>query len=260
MTQTDNTTSPTEAAKPTSPKNPLFMADRLPDDLPNNPFDVFTEWFGLAREQQITRNPDAMTVATVDDQGRPSARVVLCRKIDSESGHVVFYTNRQSRKGDEISATRRVAAVFHYDEFDKSVRMEGYAVESPDWESDEYFAGRAVAKRLGAWASDQSRPIGSRDDFAQKVVETMERFGLSIEQLEELDATPEGREKAAEIVPRPPHWGGYRIYPEAMELWVGNDARLHDRARYTRTLTEATGPHGERTFEGGPWSATRLQP
>ena len=260
MTETDNTVSAANAPTDDAAKNPLFMADRLPDDLPTNPFDVFTEWFALARQRGITRNPDAMTVATVDGGGRPSARVVLCRKIDAASGHVVFYTNRQSRKGDEIGQTERVAVVFHYDEFDKSVRMEGLAVPSPDWESDEYFAGRTVAKRLGAWASDQSRPIGSRDDFAEKVIATMDRFGLSVDDLEELDATPEGRERAAEIVPRPPHWGGYRIYPEAMELWVGNDARLHDRARYTRTLTEATGPEGERVFRGGAWSATRLQP
>jgi pyridoxamine 5'-phosphate oxidase len=185
---------------------------------------------------------------------------VLCRKIDLERGHITFFSNRRSRKGEEIGATGRVAALFHFDEFDKVVRMEGVAVESPDWESDEYFAGRAVAKRIGAWASDQSRPIGSREDLAEKVVEAMAKFDVSLEDLEELDATPEGRERAAEIIPRPPHWGGYRIWPEAIELWVGNEARLHDRARYTRTLTPTTGPDGEAAFTPSAWTATRLQP
>ena len=253
MPETDTTTSP-------AAKNPLFMADRLPDDLPSNPFVVFAEWFAQARERQITANPDAMTIATIDAGGRPSARVVLCRKIDADSGHVVFYTNRRSRKGREIGETGHVAVVFHFDAFDKSVRMEGVAVESPDWESDEYFEGRTVAKRLGAWASEQSSPIASRDAFAERVVETMTRFGLSVDDLTELDATSEGRTRAAQLVPRPPHWGGYRIYPEAVELWVGNEARLHDRARYTRQLTPAVGPDGERIFAGGDWSATRLQP
>lgn len=253
MSETDTTASPTR-------QNPLFMGDRLPDDLPSNPFDVFAEWFSVAHQQQITANPNAMTIATIDTAGRPSARVVLCRKIDTRSGHVVFYTNRRSRKGREIDETGRVAVVFHFDAFNKSVRMEGIAVESPDWESDEYFKGRSIAKRLGAWASEQSTPIDSRDAFAERVVEAMDRFGLSVDDLTELDETPEGRERAAQLVPRPPHWGGYRVYPEAVELWVGNEARLHDRGRYTRELTPAVGPDGERLFAGGAWSATRLQP
>ncbi len=238
----------------------MLMADRLPDELPSEPFGVFKAWFDEARRQEITRNPDAMTVSTVDGHGRPSSRVVLCRKMNLEEGHITFFTNRQSRKGEEIAATGRVAALFHFEAFDKVVRMEGYAVESPDWESDEYFAGRAVAKRIGAWASDQSRPIGSRDDLAEKVVESLMRFGVSLEELEKLDETDEGRRKAAEIIPRPPHWGGYRIWPEAVELWVGNEARLHDRARYVRDLKPTTGPDGEASFEHSPWRAQRLQP
>ena len=237
-----------------------MMSDRLPDDLPDDPFPVFKAWFDEARRQEITRNPDSMTLATVDRRGWPSSRVVLCRKINVDEGHVTFFTNRRSRKGQDIGASARVAALFHFDAFDKAVRMEGFAVESPGWESDEYFDGRSVAKRIGAWASDQSEPIGSREDLAEKIVETMDRFGLSIDQLQELDATAAGREQAATIVPRPPHWGGYRIWPEAMELWVGNEARLHDRARYARTLTPRPGADGESSFEPGDWVAQRLQP
>lgn len=251
---------PSRTASDATLPDPMLMADRLPDDLPGDPFPVFKAWFDEARRQEITRNPDAMTVSTVDAQGRPSSRVVLCRKINLDEGHVTFFTNRQSRKGEEIAATGRVAALFHFDAFDKVVRMEGRAVESPDWESDEYFAGRAVAKRLGAWASDQSRPIDSRDALAEKVIETMSRFEVSIEDLEELDATAEGRERAALVIPRPPHWGGYRVWPEALELWVGNEARLHDRARYERTLTPTTGADGEASFTASEWSARRLQP
>jgi pyridoxamine 5'-phosphate oxidase len=237
--------------------DPFGMADSLPDELPERPFGVFKEWFDLAREHKITRNPDAFTLATVDPDGSPSARIVLCRKINTDSGHITFFTNRTSDKGKAIAANPTVAAVFHFDAFDKVVRMVGPAVESPEWESDEYFKGRHPAKRLGAWASDQSKPIGSRDDLIEALGDTMRRFGVTVD---DLDDTPEARERAETLIPRPPHWGGYRIWPRVMELWVGNQARLHDRARYTRELTPTTGPDGEDAFTAGPWSATRLMP
>lgn len=246
----------TEGPPPTS--TDLFgMDDALPDTLPSDPFAVFKEWFDLAHKHEITPNPNAFTLATVDPDGTPSARVVLCRKIDTKDGHITFFTNRTSDKGKAIAAHPAVAAVFHWDAFDKVVRIKGHAVESPDWESDEYFDGRHPAKRLAAWSSDQSKPIDSRDRLTEMVAEIMQRFELSIEDIED---TPEARERGSTLIPRPPHWGGYRIWAHTVELWVGNKARLHDRARYTRELAPMTGPDGEEAFTASDWSATRLMP
>lgn len=237
--------------------DPFGMTDALPDTLPDDPFPTFKNWFDLAHQHHITANPNAFTLATIDPTGLPSARVVLCRKINLDTGHIVFYTNRTSDKGAAIAANQHVAVVFHFDAFDKAVRMVGPAVQSPDWESDEYFKDRHPAKRLGAWASDQSKPIDARDRLTEQLADTMQRFNLTVE---DIDDTPEARQRAEQLIPRPPHWGGYRIHPHTMELWVGNAARLHDRARYTRTLTPTTGPEGEPAFDASPWSATRLMP
>lgn len=237
--------------------DPFGMTDTLPDTLPDDPFPTFKAWFDAAHQHEITTNPNAFTLATIDPDGTPSARVVLCRKIDMPSGHIVFYSNRTSDKGKAIAAHPTVAVVFHFDAFDKVVRMVGPATESPDWESDEYFAGRHPAKRLGAWASDQSKPIDSREALTESLAETMQRFNVT---LEDLDDTPAARERAADLIPRPPHWGGYRVWPHTVELWVGNAARLHDRARYKRALQPTTGPDGERRFTPSPWTATRLMP
>ena len=231
-----------------------FQTDALlPDPLPGDPFPTFVSWFDAAREQNIQPNPNAMTVCTVDASGQPSARVVLCRRIDPQAGHITFFTNMESMKGTELRGSGKIAVVFHWDKFDKQVRMEGHAIVAPESVSDEYFASRTIAKRLGAWASDQSRPIEARSQLLDRVRETQSRFGVTADQLDQMDGETGGRE--TELVPRPPHWGGVRIWVRAMELWVGHKSRIHDRARYERDLTIADG-----NAEAGPWRATRLQP
>lgn len=228
------------------PSGHFELDEQLPEALPPDPFPTIKAWLDEAFERKVTPNPNAMTLATIDADGRPSARVVLCKGLDVERGYVVFYTNRQSRKGEALAANPRAAIVMHWDAFERQVRVEGRVVESPDAESDAYFSSRHPASRIGAWASDQSRPVGSRDDLLMKVAEAMGRFGVDFDNSEDI---------GPDDIPRPPHWGGYRVWADSVELWVGNSARVHDRARWTRGLT----PTAE-GFDPGPWSVTRLQP
>ncbi|UCE85529.1 MAG: pyridoxamine 5'-phosphate oxidase [Deltaproteobacteria bacterium] len=210
----------------------------LADPLPAAPLDLLQRWLDEARERGAQRNPTAMTVATRDRDGALSARVVLCRGYDAEQGFLVFYTNRQSRKGEHLAHHAHAAAVLHWDALGRQVRIEGPIRRSPDAESDAYFASRPRAAQIAAWASDQSQPIASRAALLERLHAAERRFGA--------EGAP---------VPRPPHWGGYRLHIERIELWVGADGRAHDRALWTRALA----PAGE-GFAGGSWSVTRLQP
>jgi pyridoxamine 5'-phosphate oxidase len=208
----------------------------LPSSLPPDPMPLLGQWFSGACEAKAQPNPDAMALATATPDGRPSVRIVLCKKFVADPGYVVFYTNYSSRKGDELAANPRAAAVFHWDELGRQARLEGPILRSPDAESDEYFASRALDSRIGAWASLQSQPLDSRRTLLKRVAAEAAHYGMQ--------------------VPRPPHWGGYRLWPEAVELWVSGAFRVHDRARWTRALgnANATG------YEPGPWQSTRLFP
>jgi pyridoxamine 5'-phosphate oxidase len=207
----------------------------LPATLPADPMPLFEKWFLGAREARAQPNPDALSLATSTPEGRPSVRVVLCKKLVTDPGYIVFFTNYDSRKGHELAANPCAAAVFHWDAFGRQVRLEGRIVPSPGAESDAYFASRALDSRIGAWASLQSQPLDARRTLLKRVATEAARFGTD--------------------VPRPPHWGGYRLWPEAVELWIEGPFRVHDRARWTRELQPA--PDG---FLPGPWQATRLYP
>ncbi len=230
-----------------TPNNPdgLFEGDGLPETLPQSPMALVREWFLEAVEAKKTRNPDAFALATADKRGVPSVRILLCKHLD-ELGYLVFYTNLQSRKGRELSEQPRAAAVFHLDAFERQIRVEGHVVQSPDAESDEYFAGRSVISRIGAWASDQSRPIASREHLMDRVADTMDQLGVG---------APDILGETGITIPRPPYWGGYRLWFDAVELWVGGTGRVHDRVLWTRELRA-----GDGQFDPGPWEATRLQP
>jgi pyridoxamine 5'-phosphate oxidase len=208
----------------------------LPGTLPSDPMLLFEKWFLGARKDKVQPNPDSMVIATATPDGRPSARVVLCKKLIVDPGYVVFFTNYDSRKGAELAANPRAAAVVHWDALGRQVRLEGPIVRSPAAESDEYFASRALDSRIGAWASLQSQPLDSRTTLLKRVAVEAARFGTS--------------------VPRPPHWGGYRLWPEVLELWIEGSFRVHDRARWNRTLE----PEGDTGFKTGPWQATRIYP
>ncbi len=220
--------------------------DTLPEDLPESPLAILGAWFEEAQRAKLTRNPNAITLATADDSGNPSARIVLCKHLD-ELGYLVFYTNRESRKGRELAQRPRAAAVFHLDASERQIRVVGPIVQSPDAESDAYFATRSVVSRIGAWASKQSQPIGSRDELLEQVGEAMADHGVGARSLL-------GDEEVS--LPRPPYWGGYRLWFERVELWCGGSGRVHDRAEWARDLT----PDSAGGFKPRPWAATRLQP
>ena len=196
-----------------------------------------------------------MTLATVGVDGRPDARIVLCKDIDERSGHVVFHTNERGRKGRELAHCPHAAVVFHWDHLDRQVRIEGPVCRSPASESDAYFASRALLSRIGAWASDQSEPIASRDALVEKLHATMRRFGLDPANL-----PGNGGAGAKVEIPRPAHWGGYRVYGARVELWCAGAGRLHDRAVWTRELRPVTDGQGGGFVGAGAWTATRLQP
>jgi pyridoxamine 5'-phosphate oxidase len=201
-------------------------------------------------QQRLQPNPNAMVLATSDHEGRPSARVVLCKEIVAQPGYLVFFTNYLSRKGRELGRNPRAAAVIHWDTLHRQVRVEGPVVQAPSADSDTYFALRPWQSRLGAWASQQSEPLPSREALYKAVATTAKRFGVPAPAGGETDGSSDF------VIPRPAHWGGYHLWAESVELWVEGEGRIHDRARWTRELT----PQADGLFSIGAWSATRLHP
>lgn len=236
-----------------STKLPSRMSDAsaqaLPDPLPPDPFPLFVSFLEEAMDARRTPNPNAMSLATVTRDGRPRVRIVLCKLIDPASGRLVFFTNYQSDKGRELEAAPYAAACFHWDHAERQVRISGPVTRSPAEESDAYFATRPWLSRTAAWASDQSRPLASRGVLEAKLAEVKQRFGI------DPDAAP-GAELPTPIA-RPPHWGGYRLWAERVEIWVGIRGRLHDRGVWERTLRSA----GTEAYEAASgWTSTRIQP
>jgi pyridoxamine 5'-phosphate oxidase len=224
--------------------------ETLPEPLPSEPLALVAQWLSQAALAKVQPNANAMVLATVDGQGAPSARVVLCKEIRPDAGYITFFTNYLSRKGTELSANARAAAVMYWDVLHRQVRLEGVVTLTTAAESDAYFASRAWQSRIGAWASQQSTPIAARSDLERATEEVARRFGVP-SPTTSADVAPD----PGVAIPRPPYWGGYHLWVQSVELWVEGVARLHDRARWTRSLT----PSGA-GFSGGAWSATRLQP
>jgi pyridoxamine 5'-phosphate oxidase len=177
-----------------------------------DPFQLFDEWFTEARSAEIN-DPEAMALATADAAGQPAVRMVLLKGHGPEG--FVFYTNEQSAKGEQLAENPRAALLFHWKSLRRQVRIEGTVKRVPNTDADAYFATRARDSQLGAWASDQSRPLDSRETFEERFEQVKRQF--------------EGRD-----VPRPPHWGGYRVVPERIEFWTDRPYRLHERRLFTR--------------------------
>jgi pyridoxamine 5'-phosphate oxidase len=177
-----------------------------------DPLELFADWFAQARETEIN-DSNAVALATADASGRPSVRMVLLKGFDERG--FVFYTNRESRKAAELAANPQAALLFHWKSLRRQVRIEGPVSLSSDAESDAYFASRSRDSQLGAWASDQSRPLDERATFEQRYEAMRRRF----------DGQP---------VPRPPHWGGYRVAPDRIEFWQDREHRLHERRLFER--------------------------
>jgi pyridoxamine 5'-phosphate oxidase len=226
-----------------------FWTETLPHPLPANPLEMAAQWLKQAQADASQPNPNAMVLATVDGSGHPSARVVLCKDIDASRGCIVFYTNYLSRKGAELSGNPRAAAVFHWDHRHRQVRSEGRVEPMTAAENDAYFHSRPWQSQVGAWASQQSQPVQSRAAMAAAVAREAKRFGIPYDG----PGSPEP-EGISVDVPRPPHWGGYRLYADAVELWVEGEFRIHDRARWTRRLPASLTDPSEN------WQVTRLQP
>ena len=222
----------------------------LPEPLPPEPLVILSQWMKESEQQRLQPNPNAMVLATSEPDGHPSARVVLCKKIVAQPGYLVFFTNYRSCKGQQLQRNPRAAAVIHWDALHRQVRLEGPVVQAPAVDSDAYFASRPWQSRIGAWASEQSAPVTSREALQKAVAATAKRFGAPD------PAHSAGEEQGELVIPRPPHWGGYHLWADSVELWVEGEGRIHDRARWTRELT----PWADGSFGAGPWSATRLQP
>lgn len=193
-------------------------------DLDDNPWTTLESWVQQAVAADI-QDPTAFHLTTLDSDGFPHGRVVLLR--DTRKGELVFYTNYESEKGQDLLANPKAGATFFWPHADRQIRIRGTVTKVPAAESDAYFDSRPVASRLGAWASDQSRGVGSRDELDAQYQQAKSKFSDG-------------------VVPRPPHWGGFALRPAVMEFWQGRPSRLHDRVKCVRT---AKG-----------WDLVRLQP
>jgi len=193
-------------------------------DVDHDPIKQFGKWFDEALKAHVPE-ANAMSVATAGADGKPSSRILLIKEFDARG--FVWFTNYGSRKGQDLAANPHAALLFHWVELERQVRIEGRVEKVAAAESDAYYDSRPLLSRLGAIASEQSRPVDSRATMEQRFEKVKEQYG--------------------EHPARPAHWGGYRLVPEVIEFWQGRSSRMHDRVLYTRT-------------EGGAWRIQRLQP
>ena len=194
------------------------------DGQARSPFELFDEWFKAATDKE-PNDPNGVALATVGADGMPSLRMVLLKGVDGRG--FVFYTNYESRKGQQLLAHPKAALCFHWKSLRRQVRIEGEVEQVTPEEADAYFATRARTSQIGAWASQQSRPLTGRFELEKRVAQYTAKFGIS-------------------AVPRPPHWSGFRVIPRLIEFWEDRPFRLHDRLVYHR--------------DGDGWRTERLYP
>lgn len=201
-------------------------------DVKTDPFEQFQHWFQEALRAEVLE-PNAMTLATIDPNGRPSARIVLIKGVDAHG--VTFFTNYQSRKGQALAANPYASLVFFWPELERQVRIDGKVGKVSAEESEEYYRSRPLGSKLGAWASPQSEVIADRAWLEARQAELQQSFP----------------EQSSLEPPRPEHWGGYRLAPDRFEFWQGRPSRLHDRIQYRLS---------QRPFASPSWVIERLAP
>lgn len=213
---------------PPSPSEEAYAVDADQGDVftIGDPVALFAEWLALAVKKE-PNDANAMALATADETGMPDVRMVLLKDIDACG--LTFYTNLESAKGRQLAANPKAAIVFHWKSIRRQVRFRGNVAPVTAEEADAYFASRARGARLGAWASDQSRPLESRFALEKAVAAKTAKFGIG-------------------EIPRPPHWSGYRLIPTEIEFWVNRPFRLHERLQY------------KREHAGVPWTKQHLYP
>ena len=222
------------------------MRKMLSQSMTQNPLLLLQSWLNEAMELDLQPNPDSMAIATSNSQGLPNVRMVLCKEINTEKGYVIFYTNYNSVKSMEIKENPKCSALFHWDKLGYQIRIRGEILQSTDKENDAYFASRHLGSQVGAWASNQSNPVEDRQALDDQFRKILDRFNLTSESITRND----------QKIPRPPHWGGYRLWIEEIEFWLNQKDRLHDRLHFRRTLTISNeGIEAEKN-----WTVKRLQP
>ncbi len=214
------------------PRQDYLVGTLAPEDITEGPLRVVRAWLDAAIAAELPE-PTAVTLATVDADGAPDARVVLLRGLDDRGA--VWFSNRRSAKGRQLELLPTAALVAYWPQLERQVRLRGPVAPLSDTESDVYFASRPRGSQVGAWASEQSEPVADRQTLERQVAEVEARFA--------------GRE-----VPRPAHWGGYRLSPHVVEFWQGRASRLHDRIRCTLP------PGADGAHDGVRWRTERLQP
>ena len=222
------------------------MRKILSQSMTQNPLLLLQSWLNEAMALDLQPNPDTMAIATSNSQGLPNVRMVLCKEINTEEGYVVFYTNYNSVKSLEIKENPKCSALFHWDKLGYQIRIRGEILQSPDEENDTYFASRHLGSQVGAWASNQSNPVEDREALDDQFKKILDRFNL----------TSESITRNEQKIPRPPHWGGYRLWIEEIEFWLNQKDRLHDRLHFRRALTISS--EGIETEK--KWTVKRLQP
>ncbi len=196
-----------------------------PGEMASCPAEQLARWVDEAAAEGVG-DPNAFCLSTMQLNGAPTGRIVLARRIDERG--VVFYTNKLSSKGEELEVVAKAGATFFWSEMQRQVRLSGEVSHLSDREADEYFTSRPKGSRIGAWASEQSKAMSSREELEKRVAEYEEKFA------------------GGDDVPRPPHWGGYLVSIDEIEFWQGRASRLHDRVKYVK--------------EGGSWRVELLQP